>query len=193
MLGQFDSGMIKPQFGLHAQRADQNMAEVWLGADMIGGQAGQPAAAQPPGPAVADMDKMTAPPAQGKAGEGGRAVGHAVAAPLGVQPAIIGGERDLHPGGGAQRIGNVIESLDQGPHRQFRRGAAFLAAANPVRHCCDQTVARALRGRPQMHPPEVLVLLARPDPAGKARRHNQLARIAHIFTAPITPASRPHV
>ena len=191
MFGQFDIGMIEPEFGFDPQGPNQHMAQVRFRANMIGGQAHQPPVGKAPRPAIANMDQMRAAAAQREGSEGRCAVLHRCAARLRVQPAIVSGQRQLHRARRTPGVGQGIEPLDQRAHRQFGRGSAGFAAADPIGHRGDDPMARAFQRSAHVNPAEILIFRARTHAAGKARCRHQFIRIAHSSPRSSRPGASP--
>ncbi len=189
------TGVVEPHLGLDAKRAGEDVRPAGTGRpNVVGGQQVQAIAAEPIGAGVADMQHMRDASAQHQRREGASHSRQAeIAGALRMDPAI---ECVQHNSGRAPHfhgLGQIAKSIEETAHRDLRRLAAALGAANSVCDGRHQIPARLRQLRPENGAGEILIALARPGlrgeadtylDAGKALSHRR--RSNRIMISPAT-------
>jgi hypothetical protein len=165
--------MVEPQPFLDAQRAVQDMRLVRVRMAMIGGELGQPAIAEMPGAAVADMQDMAAAALEHERGEGACGVRHVGHPAHRVQPAVVGREHAQRRDRGADRVGLVVQPVDQRADAEFGRHAPGLCAADAIGERGDHAVAVTFGFGRGIDADKILVVGAFPRRGRMARRNLQ--------------------
>jgi hypothetical protein len=130
---------------------------------VVGGQALQPAVAQPVDAGVADMDEVGVAAAQDQRGKrAGHAAVTGIGLALGVDPAVDGPEASRGGVPHAQDVRQAEIAVDEGAHRKLGGHAPALGPADPIGDDGDGTPTCPLRLRAEIEGGIVLVGRARP-------------------------------
>jgi hypothetical protein len=127
---------------------------------VVSGQLCQFSIAKMPGAAIPDMKDMAAPPFQNKGGEGGCCMFHIGRFAHAVKPAIIGGQHPLGSSGWADRIGLIVQPINQRSNSKFSRHPASFCATHSVGQSSDHAVRRTLSFGRRIDTRKILIVRA---------------------------------
>jgi hypothetical protein len=161
--------VIDPHGIGRADGARQRMWQAAASGRVVVGQQRQPLVAQPVQTRIADMQPMRLASAQHQRGQRRR---HPRQRGIGVADAVDPAVHRIDAAGGdaahAQRLALFPTGLQKAAHRDLRRDAPALGAADAIRDSRDRTQPRALLRRAQIGGRKILIVRPTALLAGKA-------------------------
>ena len=125
---------------------------------VVGGELRQPPIAEMPCAAIANMQHMAPPSLQYKGRESRRSMLHRFRLAHAVQPAVKRGHHALRSRRRANRVGLIIQPLNQRADREFSSDPTAFAATDAVGQSGDHAVARAFIFSRAVNADEILIV-----------------------------------